>query len=102
MPKTVTCTNHCGSCGLHFHSVKAFDAHRQGDFASNDPVLGRHCVHPLDMDGRLVALTGDGVCRMYEDASRPGEGVQRQVTIWTLAGFEERSRQLRVAHESGP
>jgi hypothetical protein len=24
------CTNHCGGCGSHFHSLRAFDAHRSG------------------------------------------------------------------------
>lgn len=79
--KTVTCTYHCGSCGLHFHALEAFDAHRKGDYASNDPEVGRHCVHPFDLDGRLVVLTDAGECRMYDDGS--GLRVKRLETIWT-------------------
>jgi hypothetical protein len=55
--------------------------HWQGDHASNDPDIGRHCVHPWDLDGRLSVLTEDGECRMYDDGS--GVGVKRGVTVWT-------------------
>jgi hypothetical protein len=78
MPKT-TCTYHCQSCGTHFHSLEAFDAHRQGDHASNDPELGRHCVHPFDLAGRLTPLTEDGECRISHG------DVKRGVTIWATA-----------------
>jgi hypothetical protein len=57
MPKTTTCTYHCSACGAHIHSLEAFDAHRQGDYAPSDPETGRHCAHPLDIDGRLAPLT---------------------------------------------
>jgi hypothetical protein len=73
------CTNHCGACGLHFHSLAAFDAHRQGDYAKpTGTEEGRHCVHPFDMDGRLVAITEYGVCKMYAEP-------QIGITVWTLA-----------------
>ena len=89
---STTCTYHCTSCGCHFHSLKAFDAHRQGDHASNDPELGRHCVHPLDLvdkEGamRLEALTEYGVCNVYPP-------YPRDVTIWTHAGLAERRKAL--------
>lgn len=96
---TTTCTNHCGGCGQCFHSLNAFDAHRQGDFASDDPELGRRCVHPLDMGGRLVALTEDGECRVHDDGS--GVRVKRGVTIWTVAGDLARMR-ARFASERPP
>ena len=88
--RTVTCTNHCGACGRHFHSLVAFDMHRVGDFASNDPEMGRHCESPLDLldkngEMRLEALTEDGVCRVYEPA-------EAHVTIWTTTGATERAR----------
>jgi hypothetical protein len=100
MTKTTTCTYHCGACGLHFHSLNAFDAHRQG--ASNDPETGRHCVHPYDMDGRLTTLTEEGECRVYENAdpAHRGEGIQHNVTIWTTAGYEQAGQRLRHVAES--
>lgn len=78
---TITCTYHCSACGSHFHSLEAFDSHRSGDYASNDPNLGRHCDDPADRldasgNARLVVLTDDGECRMYAD-------VQTGVAIWT-------------------
>ena len=84
---TTTCTYHCGACGRHFHSLEAFDLHRQGDYAEpmNTPE-GRHCVSPLDLDGRLVALTEAGECRMYEKTSDTG------VTVWTTARGMEHAK----------
>lgn len=101
---TTTCTYHCSRCRAHFHSLEAFDAHRQGDFNSNDLETGRQCVHPLDLldaDGRqrLSTLTRDGECRMYDDGS--GTRIQRQVTIWTLRQTERcptLGNQRRGAH----
>jgi hypothetical protein len=101
-PKTTTCTYHCSACGLHFHSLNAFDARRQGEYASNDPELGRHCVHPLDIEGQpLGVLTEDGVCKVYEDAEHPGSraGVSTGVTIWTHAGDLARLRAALDARE---
>lgn len=76
MSKSTCCTNHCSACGLHFHSLNAFDAHRKGDYAT-----GRHCEHPDDLNGELVALSEDGECRMYDDGS--GNRIERGVVIWT-------------------
>lgn len=89
------CTNHCSKCGTHFHSVAAFDAHREGDHASNDPLLGRHCVHPLDKvgkDGRtpFIALTTVGVCNLT------GTAALSDVTIWTLRDKLEQARRMRT------
>ena len=56
---------------------KAFDAHRVGDHASNDPETRRRCVHPLDLDGKLVLLSEDGICRIG------GPDVQVGVSVWT-------------------
>jgi hypothetical protein len=86
--QTTTCTYHCGSCGLHFHSLNAFDAHREGDYASSDPKTGRHCVHPLDLDGKLAALTEHGECRIG------GNGTNAGITVWTHAGDLARMRHL--------
>ena len=83
MPRTTTCTYHCSACGLHFHSLEGFDAHRAGDFTSIDPELERRCIHPLDMAGRLVPLIVGGECRLYDDGS--GAAFERDVTIWTTS-----------------
>jgi hypothetical protein len=81
------CTYHCGACDRHFHSLAAFDLHRQGDHGSNDPELGRHCCDPLDVldkDGcmRLELWTEQGFC----DIRRPRDGVR----IWIQAGGRQR------------
>lgn len=88
---TITCTNHCGQCSRHFHSLEAFDLHHARD-ESGWPI----CLDPIDLvdrDGRerLVALTTRGECRIYERVVG--------VTIWTVVGYE-RARRLRKAPES--
>lgn len=93
----VHCTNHCASCGMHFHSLAAFDAHRMGNHASNDALLGRHCEHPLDRHGKdgrtsFICLTTVGVC----DLSRPEP--LSDVSIWTLRAQVERARLMRQEH----
>jgi hypothetical protein len=97
MPRTTTCTAHCSACGLHFHSLKAFDAHRVGEYRSNDPEEDRRCVHPLDMGGRLVPLIVGGECRVHDDGS--GQLVKRDVTIWTDA--RDLARAQDAAERSG-
>ena len=93
--RTVCCTNHCRACGgedgTHFHSVAAFDAHRTGDHASNDPETRRRCLHPIEVldksgESRFVALTRSGVC------SHGFGGDIAGVTVWTLREGLERAR----------
>jgi hypothetical protein len=93
--RRVCCTHHCRACGgsegRHFHSVAAFDAHRVGDFASNDPAKRRRCRSPLDVltkEGtpRLVALSDSGVCAVAGGEPKTG------VTIWTIREGLERAR----------
>jgi len=92
-----SCTYHCAACGLHFHSLEAFDAHRVGDHASNDPETRRRCVHPLDLDGKLVLLSEDGICRIG------GPDVQVGVNVWTHGGDMARLRaSSRVRHKRAP
>jgi hypothetical protein len=98
MAAKMTCTNHCSKCSRHFHSLEAFDAHRTGDYSSNDPEIGRRCLSPIevvDTDGnpRMVELSELGECRMYHDVERP-------VTIWTLARNVERA--VVRFHKTGP
>ena len=97
MTRNVCCTNHCRACGgsegRHFHSVAAFDAHRTGDYASNDPETRRRCVHPLDVldksgECRFVALSRSGVCAIGSGDDVTG------VTVWTLRAGLDRAREL--------
>lgn len=85
-----TCTNHCGACHRHFHSLEAFDRHRVHDDAG-----WPRCVSPLDLedrDGRprLEPLTEDGECRVYPNAVETG------ITIWTTADWRERIATLKA------
>ncbi len=94
--RRVTCTYHCSACGLHFHSLNAFDAHRTGDFGSTDPDLGRRCLYPFDLDGTLVALTQDGECRMHGVGGRVNAGIR----VWTHAGDLARFRRHLASERS--
>ncbi len=87
---TTTCTYHCSACRLHFHLLRAFDAHRAGSYES-----GRRCEHPLDLDGRLVELTTDGVCSMYPNR------IERSVVVWTHAGDIGRIERFVAAQRLG-
>lgn len=98
MTRTTTCTYHCSACGLHFHSLEAFDAHRGGGYRSNDADAGRRCEHPLDLDGRLVPLTVDGECGMHDDGS--GLGLSRRITIWTSGRSEHPEARRRRLERS--
>lgn len=87
-----TCTNHCGQCHRHFHSLAGFDAHHRLDETG-----WPRCLDPLDLvdltgNERLEALTEHGECRMYAET-------QYDVTIWTIAGARERFTHW---HEKGP
>lgn len=80
------CTDHCSSCGSHFHSTEAFDSHREGDYET-----GRYCVEPEDVtretkDGRVVpaleVAREDGRCDIGGGGARIG------VRIWRRARVE--------------
>ena len=91
--KTVTCTNHCGACHRHFHSLDAFDLHHDHDADGRT-----FCLDPVDLvdrggKQRLEALTTAGECRVYAQ-TRYG------VTIWIVAGSRERAR--GVWHADAP
>ena len=92
------CTYHCSSCGLHLHSLQAFDAHRVGSYAE-----GRRCEHSLDLldkHGRplLVPLTEEGVCAIGRNTLEPLNGV----SVWVDARSHERVAQRFSRAESGP
>lgn len=91
--RKVYCRSHCAKCGLHFSSDKAFDAHRVG------PMDERRCEHPWDLttaDGRpkLVPLSEDGTCKVYEH--REGFGIAHPVTVWTTGDLERRRAGLNA------
>jgi hypothetical protein len=98
----LTCTNHCGTCHRHFHSLEAFDLHKE-----HDETGWPHCLDPIDLEDRdgkprLVEL-GRGECRMYAE-------VKRDVIIWTsardLGGIQRRFGSSDVGRDaltpSGP
>jgi hypothetical protein len=67
------CKYHCRSCGGHFTSLRAFDAHREGPAGSN-----RDCTFPEDAP--LVERTG--VCKIGGELPLAG------VTVYELAGAQ--------------
>jgi hypothetical protein len=82
--RTPRCRCHCRSCGQHFASLEAFDAHRVGDFARpNGHPDGRRCIAAEDADrfGREV-----GICVVTGERHEGG-------SIFFLAGPRERVKQ---------
>jgi hypothetical protein len=86
-----TCTYHCSACGLHTHSLEAFDNHRVGEYEPAPGEVRRHCISPHDdeaVDGQgrplFIALTNNGTCNIYANATKEG------VTIWTSARSQGR------------
>jgi hypothetical protein len=80
----VRCTNHCGACGRHFHSLRAFDKHRLTSTRTGK----RRCMDPADrgdVDGHALysVLTEDGLCKLSHGPAQHG------VTIWTLRAAPE-------------
>lgn len=75
--KRMTCTDHCATCGRHFHGLTAFDAHRKDG----------ECLEPSEVfseKGRqkLQAWTEDGWCdkQSWHDGKRTGW--DHPVTVW--------------------
>ena len=78
-----TCTDHCVACGFHFHSLGAFDAHRQ-DGKCCDPATavvqsGKRVGEPS-----LQAWTREGWCDKMVGCWQDGKRVrwEHPVTIW--------------------
>ena len=89
-PHKQTCTDHCTTCGRHFHGLKAFDAHRQSG----------ECTEPLtavSLKGRqlLQLWTADGWCELARES---WDGEKRvplhPVDVWQVATTEEQRARL--------
>ncbi len=76
------CRNHCRSCGSHFTSLEAFDAHHRGSGTSLVP-----CAFPEDAP--LVGITG-GTCAI-DDPDRRFTGI----TVYTTERAQEAARYFR-------
>lgn len=77
-----TCTDHCGTCGRHFHGLTAFDSHRRA-FECLDPATA------VSERGRqlLQVWTEDGWCDLDRRCWHGGERVPlHPVTIWQQWG----------------
>ena len=67
-----SCTHHCGSCGRHFSSLKAFDAHRVGEFEAKSTIEGRHCVGLEFRESKVAKQfkARTGVCDLTKSSGR--------------------------------
>jgi hypothetical protein len=79
-PRRMGCRYHCATCGRHFSSLEGFDGHRAGEYAD-----GRHCVSPLDLDGRLVVASESGFCASSGEHNDGNVLVLHPVTVWAAA-----------------
>lgn len=81
--RTTTCRYHCSSCGTHFTSLEAFDAHRHHEIGVHPKgwrgVLSTRCLAPED-----VGLTAEsGECRL-------GPRVLKGEPLWHDADARDR------------
>ena len=77
MSDTTYCQYHCRSCGSHFTSERAFDAHRRGSHEANT----RHCIDPATITGRNRVVEVVGTCRISDGREHP----HSPVSVWVLA-----------------
>ena len=82
-----TCTWHCAGCDSHFHSVSAFEAHRQ-DGACVPPIEARRRVGKRSGETLLQAWTEDGWCSLQTGCKKDGVVVNwlHPVTIYQREG----------------
>jgi hypothetical protein len=87
-----TCTFHCRRCDRHFHSLKAFDAHREFTDPAAKDWASRVCLNPAvdEMKPALEAWTRSGVCQIQYGRDDEVVGV----TVWTERGARERAEAL--------
>lgn len=81
--KRQTCTDHCSTCGRHFHGTGAFDAHRQQG----------ECVEPAEAVNSkgaplLQEWTTDGWCSLTPGCWEEGRKLRYAypVTVWQRYG----------------
>lgn len=80
-----TCTDHCSSCGGHFHGLGAFDAHlpvcKDGNFQEARNGKGRQMLQPWTLEG---------FCSLASGSFKDGEFIrwEHPVTIWQLIPTE--------------
>jgi hypothetical protein len=84
-----SCAYHCQSCGGHFTSLEAFDAHREGPAGTH-----RACTFPELPEGvELVEQTGS--CKIAAGPSAVG------VTIYALVRPGKYALEARQTAEGG-
>lgn len=94
-PKRQTCTDHCSTCGRHFHGLSAFDAHRRES----------QCLEPgeaVTTKGRqlLQIWTKAGWCELARESWVNGARVPlHPVTIWQVATTEAQRERLAALNE---
>ena len=85
VPTAPFCRFHCASCGRHFTSLQAFDAHRDGDYAER-----RWCDNPAASRSKK----GEPLFELVSDAAvchNTLAAVLRDVELWGMAGARERA-----------
>lgn len=81
MARKPVCDSHCGGCGRHFSSLRAFDEHRSGVWR-NGQWETRFCVDPADTEVLRVA-TREAGCRVEQLDG---------VTLWEHGPDADRAR----------
>lgn len=82
----IRCHDHCVSCGQHFVSIGAFDAHRRDGQCATMPLR----VFSLSKDGVktpvLSVKTANGVCRLSDGCYQDGRLVHEVtgITVYEL------------------
>lgn len=89
-----TCTDHCATCGEHFHGLGAFDAHRRDGY----------CLPPesaANKDGKLLLQmwTEDGSCDHVKGNWKDGRRLRwaEPVVIWQKAITDEQRARMQAA-----
>lgn len=100
-PARKTCVWHCSTCGQHFHSVGAFDAHRLKGYC----VEGAEAVN-LKGVKTLQPWTEAGACDLMPGCFENGRRVRymEPVTVWQevqMMGKTAEAFQERLARTQG-
>ncbi len=87
------CTDHCASCGCHFHGLGAFDLHRQ-DGECCDPADVTATDRNSEQHPALQVWTDTGFCRWQGPSVR----VNSPVAIWQVWQSPEHREALARLH----